>query len=215
MVGTQAPKVVEAVSNLRALPCKPQAAVPSSGQYVYPTHPRRNPPDVIFLDPAYARGYPVNGKPSKPWLVGYWHTGVDWNFGGGNDDLGQPVHAVTDGVVLLARRMAGTWGNMIVLYHPGPDVWTRYAHQNRMLVKPGQVVKVGQQIGEVGNSGSSARAPMSAHLHFDVFKQCPPSWNFFPKDKALVMQHCIDPLEFFQKQAEAGRLNNPPRWNRG
>lgn len=55
-------------------------------------------------------------------------------------------------------------GNMIVITHSNGYV-TRYAHLHQnLLVRVGQSVKKGDQIGYMGNSGSST----GPHLHYEV-----------------------------------------------
>ena len=44
--------------------------------------------------------------------------GEDWNgLEGGNKDLGKPVYAAANGLVVLARDMRMGWGNLIIVRH--------------------------------------------------------------------------------------------------
>jgi murein DD-endopeptidase MepM/ murein hydrolase activator NlpD len=55
------------------------------------------------------------------------------------------------------------YGHLVELDH-GNGLVTRYAHNSRVLVKTGDLIKRGQAISEVGTSGRST----GAHLHFEV-----------------------------------------------
>ena len=47
-----------------------------------------------------------------------YHMGEDWNgLEGGNSDLGKPVYATASGVVVLARNMRMSWGNLVIIRH--------------------------------------------------------------------------------------------------
>ncbi|OHC67898.1 MAG: peptidase M23 [Rhodocyclales bacterium GWA2_65_20] len=85
------------------------------------------------------------------------HEGVDFvaNHGTG-------IRAAAAGIVITAERHA-QYGNMVEIDH-GKELTTRYAHASRILVKPGQLVKRGQKIAEVGTTGRST----GPHLHFEV-----------------------------------------------
>ncbi|MCU6501482.1 M23/M56 family metallopeptidase [Rugamonas sp. A1-17] len=78
---------------------------------------------------------------------------------------GTPVHSVADGVVVSAGQLtenASRYGNTVILQHGGQR--TLYAHLTSMNVKPGAIVKAGQQIGTVGETGFAT----GPHLHFEV-----------------------------------------------
>src|SRR6202023_1644205 len=46
------------------------------------------------------------------------HLGEDLNgIGGENSDLGDPIYAIADGRVLLAREGGPGWGNVVILLH--------------------------------------------------------------------------------------------------
>ena len=99
------------------------------------------------------------------------HLGDDLNgIGGENSDLGDPVYAVADGRVLLARAGGPGWGNVVIVLHAYRDGATRkyvqsyYAHVQTILVKPGDSVRRGAQIATVGTGGGR----YLAHLHFEL-----------------------------------------------
>lgn len=85
------------------------------------------------------------------------HEGVDFSA-----EIGTPINAAATGVVVLAERHP-EYGNLIEIDH-GHEITTRYAHASAMFVKPGLIVRRGQKIAEVGNTGRST----GPHLHFEV-----------------------------------------------
>lgn len=94
----------------------------------------------------------------KVWQL---HAGVDIAAGGG-----QPIYAAADGRVIRAGWNGG-YGNYTCISHgqyQGRGLSTCYAHQSRILVRPGQQVRRGQVIGRVGTTGAST----GYHLHFEV-----------------------------------------------
>ncbi|MCK9510232.1 MAG: M23 family metallopeptidase [Pigmentiphaga sp.] len=85
------------------------------------------------------------------------HEGIDFAA-----PRGTPIYAAAGGVVLTAKYLRG-YGNTVEIDH-GDRLVTRYAHASRLLVKPGQVIKRGQQVATVGSTGRST----GPHLHFEV-----------------------------------------------
>jgi murein DD-endopeptidase MepM/ murein hydrolase activator NlpD len=85
------------------------------------------------------------------------HEGIDFIA-----ETGTPIHAAAGGVV-AAAEFHPQYGYMVEIDH-GNELTTRYAHCSRMHVKPGDVVRSGQRIGEVGSTGRST----GSHLHFEV-----------------------------------------------
>lgn len=85
------------------------------------------------------------------------HEGVDFSA-----ETGTPISAAAGGVVVGAE-FHPEYGNLIEIDH-GHEVTTRYAHVAKMHVKLGALVRRGQMIAEVGNTGRST----GPHLHFEV-----------------------------------------------
>jgi hypothetical protein len=99
------------------------------------------------------------------------HLGDDLNgIGGENSDLGDPIFAIADGRVLLAREAGPGWGNVIIVLHAYLENGKRkylqsfYGHVQTILVAPHQAVRRGQQIATIG----SANGRYLAHLHFEM-----------------------------------------------
>src|SRR4029077_17108340 len=69
------------------------------------------------------------------------HLGDDLNgIGGENSDLGDPIYAIADGRVLLAREEGPGWGNVIIILHAYRENGKRqyvesfYGHVQTILV---------------------------------------------------------------------------------
>jgi murein DD-endopeptidase MepM/ murein hydrolase activator NlpD len=88
------------------------------------------------------------------------HTGLDFQA-----DPGAPILAAAGGVV-VTEEVHPAYGNMVEIDH-GNDLITRYAHASRVFVKKGDLIKRGQKVAEVGNTGRST----GPHLHFEVLVQ--------------------------------------------
>lgn len=86
-------------------------------------------------------------------------------FHGGLDmaaEEGTPVYASADGEVSFSDKKGG-YGNLIILGHKlGYE--TLYGHLSSISVRPGEKVRKGQKIGEVGQTGRAT----GNHLHFEV-----------------------------------------------
>lgn len=92
------------------------------------------------------------------------HLGNDWNGNGGYDtDLGDPVHAVSAGIVVEAKDHGGGWGNVVRVVH-GCGIESLYAHLDTIEVKEGAAIPRGRRIGTIGTAGGQ----YLAHLHFEL-----------------------------------------------
>ena len=76
--------------------------------------------------------------------------------------IGTPVIAPADGIVSDTGKDSA-YGNFIVISH-GFGINGRFLHLNKILVRPGQRVKRGDKIAEVGTTGKST----GPHLHYEV-----------------------------------------------
>jgi murein DD-endopeptidase MepM/ murein hydrolase activator NlpD len=92
--------------------------------------------------------------------------GMRWNTLHAGIDLsapeGTPYQAVHSGVVKRAGYDGG-YGFAVVVQHPD-GTEAVYAHSRRVLVRAGDTVKAGQDIGEVGATGHA----YGTHLHFEM-----------------------------------------------
>ena len=76
--------------------------------------------------------------------------------------IGTPVIAPSDGIVSDTGKDSA-YGNFIVISH-GFGINSRFLHLSKILVRPGQRVKRGDKIAEVGTTGKST----GPHLHYEV-----------------------------------------------
>jgi murein DD-endopeptidase MepM/ murein hydrolase activator NlpD len=107
---------------------------------------------ATFIWPANARIMsPFGRRGGRP------HQGVDIDA-----PYGAPIVAAQTGTVTLSGWKNG-YGQTVIIDH-GQGLSTLYAHQSKILVRVGQRVSQGQQIGVVGATGR-VTAP---HLHYEV-----------------------------------------------
>jgi murein DD-endopeptidase MepM/ murein hydrolase activator NlpD len=97
------------------------------------------------------RADPFDGKSAR-------HTGLDIAV-----PYGSAVHTVAEGMVTYAGVRSG-YGNVVEIDH-GNGYMTRYAHNSKLLVRPGEHVRVGDEIAEAGSTGRST----GSHVHFEVW----------------------------------------------
>ena len=85
------------------------------------------------------------------------HSGLDYPA-----PVGTPVLAAAGGLV-VTQEFQGEYGNLVEIDH-GNGLLTRYAHLVAVKVRKGDLVRRGQHIAGVGNTGRST----GPHLHFEV-----------------------------------------------
>jgi murein DD-endopeptidase MepM/ murein hydrolase activator NlpD len=125
------------------------------------------------------------------------HLGEDWDgVGGGDTDLGDPIYTIGDGVVVFARDCHQGWGNVVIVRHAYREgsvvrnVDSLYGHLDKILVRRGQAVRRGQQVGTMG----TAHGVYDSHLHLEVRKNIAIGMS---RDKfAQDFTNYYDPSEF-------------------
>ncbi|MFI5148318.1 MAG: peptidoglycan DD-metalloendopeptidase family protein [Bacteroidia bacterium] len=123
---------------------------------------------------------PVTGNVTSGfgWRDTAQHQGVDMEL-----RRGDAVSCAFDGMVRVATRNYGGYGNVIIVRHFN-GLETLYAHLYKMKVKPGDFVFSGQTIGLGGSTGRST----GAHLHFETrFKGVPINPRYF----ISFDEHCL------------------------
>ena len=142
------------------------------------------------------------------------HCGWDLNLGHGDEDLGNSVYTPIKSKIeyvspppTRANRYNGGYGLFVILYHPGFNVWTKYAHLSKVEDIPWDYeLYEGIKFAEVGKSGTK-----SAHLHWEMFgaemhdiqknyrvNNVNLPFRFYPsgKSKAYVVKYYINPMKF-------------------
>lgn len=144
--------------------------------------------------PTVKDGYISPGGKYKDTSRGDDHQGVDLITP--DETLNKPIFAARDGVVVAAGPAQG-FGNWIIVSHQvdGKRVDSVYGHMfdDGVLVKVGDTVRAGQQIGKIGSKGNST----GPHLHFEL-------WTGGRFDGAS-----IDPTAIIDR-AKSGAGTSPP-----
>ena len=88
-------------------------------------------------------------------------------------NIGTPVYAAADGVVLTTKSITTSYGTYVVIQHAnGLQTWYAHGQRGSICVSSGQTVSRGQKIMNSGNTGNST----GPHLHFEV-RVAPYSYN--------------------------------------
>ena len=96
------------------------------------------------------------------------HTGDDFNgIGGMNTDLGDPIYAIANGLVVYRGEPSLGWGNTIILAHRTPQgstLLSMYSHLDKVYSALGSILSRGDIIGTVGTANQN----YPAHLHLEM-----------------------------------------------
>jgi murein DD-endopeptidase MepM/ murein hydrolase activator NlpD len=120
------------------------------------------------------------------------HKGIDIASG-----LGAPIYAV-DGGVITKSYYSDTYGHVIFIQHDN-HFETVYAHLHKRHAFKGDVVKQGELIGEMGNTGDSS----GVHLHFEVHQQ---QWTY-SKENAVDPDMALGATKIGQAVIAQSRLH--------
>ena len=118
--------------------------------------------------------YPEGSPVENGWISSYFgdradpftgfsasHKGVDFAAAEGTR-----VTTVAAGLVTIAGDSGSAgYGQMVEINH-GNGLSTRYCHNEKILVKAGEMVRKGQEVALMGSTGRST----GPHLHFEVLK---------------------------------------------
>lgn len=121
--------------------------------------------------------WPTDGKIVNRFSPSDGKKGVD--IGGKS---GQPIFSAADGNVVYSGNSLIGYGNLIIIKH-NETYLSAYGHNRRLLVKEGYVVKQGQKIAEMGDSGKEG-----VMLHFEIRREGKP----------------VDPIDYLPEQDDRG-----------
>jgi lipoprotein NlpD len=90
---------------------------------------------------------------------------------------GKPVKAAASGKVVYSGNGLISYGNLVIIKH-NRTYLSAYAHNRKLLVKEGDMIKSGQKIAELGKTGTD-----SPQLHFEIRKNGKPvnPLNYLPR----------------------------------
>ena len=102
---------------------------------------------------------PLSGEISDGFMPDKKHYGIDVVA-----PKGTPIKSVLDGFVIMSDWTRET-GNTIGIQHANNTI-TFYKHNSTLLKKTGELVKAGEAIAIIGNTGDLTDGP---HLHFELW----------------------------------------------
>ncbi len=125
------------------------------------------------------------------------HKGIDYGIMTNN-----PVYACMDGSVTTATDNATGYGRHVRITHPGGAV-SIYGHLNLLMVKVGDTVTAGQQIGLSGGDPTDKipgdGTSTGAHLHWEIR---PPGATGTDQGAVDPLQYCLSQMTTSTRQAE-------------
>ena len=123
-------------------------------KFIYPI-------DKYIITGVYGSQRILNGKPRRP------HYGIDFHA-----PEGTPVKSMMDGVVTLVENDMYFTGGTIIFDH-GHGISTLYMHMKDINVSKGQLVKKGDVVGTLGQSGRATGPHLDVRLNWFEIKLDP------------------------------------------
>ena len=137
---------------------KSKRQVTNSGKFAKDNTPVKNTVQTTNSASPMRWRWPVRGKLVRRFGgAGGLHKGIDIK-----GKLGEPVHAASDAKVVYAGSGLVGYGKLLILKH-NEQYLSAYGHNSRLLVAEGQLVKAGQLIAEIGDTGTD-----EVKLHFEI-----------------------------------------------
>jgi len=134
---------------------------------------------------------------------------------------GTPIYSIANGVAEKVNYSNSGFGNEVVIKTKDApslenenvknDIRTGYSHLDTILVRENQVVRKGQQIGTVGDTGTAT----TWHLHFQIDKEERPwsmYWPFTNSDLVAASANMDKNLNFWSGVNEGVGLDNLKRY---
>lgn len=144
--------------------------------------------NAFFGLPRHARmTSPYNQRRTDQYGNPRYHRGVD--FGG--MQTGTPLIAPVLGRVVDSGWHTG-YGHTMAIHYPDYGVYFKYGHLDSRHFSKGQIVKPGDILGRVGNTGGNYKT----HLHLEAIPDSVPVNQLFQKDR--YAQITFDPFNLYE-----------------
>ena len=146
---------------------KPQASPPKAAK------PPQRPPSIAANTGPLRWNWPTSGRVIKTFSSkSDTRKGID--IAG---RLGQAIKAAGSGRIVYSGSGLRGYGKLIIVKH-NEKYLSAYAHNRKLLVKEGDIVKLGQRIAEMGRSGAD-----NVKLHFEIRREGNPvnPMRYLPK----------------------------------
>ena len=136
-------------------------------------------------------------SPVQPEKFSGYHTGVDIEYGDGNDEV--IVTSIADGQVVRSGWVSGYGGALAIKYNiEDKDYIVIYGHLNPdTLTKNGAYIKMGETIGVLGQGYSQETDNERRHLHFAIYTGKDINVRGYVQSQE-ELKKWLDPVEFFK-----------------